>query len=233
MRLRLLFRLLTLPLVLLPGALLWAQSDGDTESSIRRYTVEIIIFSYNQNVSVGSETFPADEPPVPYGEGGLQEIEILTPVPAPHEIVLLDDSEYTMGAIYDRLRRLDVYKPLMHFGWTQALLPDVETRPQPLAYFARPPAELDGELTLYLSRYLHLVVDLELAGSSSSAGPRNFTNDPNWHYPLNYRINENRIIRNGELRYFDHPKFGVLAKTTRVEETEPATEPEAQEMLGE
>ena len=27
-------------------------------------------------------------------------------------------------------------------------------------------------------------------------------------------------MKNGELRYFDHPKFGVLAKITRVEEPE-------------
>ena len=31
---------------------------------------------------------------------------------------------------------------------------------------------------------------------------------------------ENRIVKNGELRYFDHPKFGVIAKITRVDEAE-------------
>ena len=39
-------------------------------------------------------------------------------------------------------------------------------------------------------------------------------------------ISEDRIFRNGELRYFDHPKFGVLAKITRVEESD-------EEVLGE
>ena len=38
--------------------------------------------------------------------------------------------------------------------------------------------------------------------------------------PVRYRIQENRILKNGELRYFDHPKFGVLAKVTRVEDEE-------------
>jgi hypothetical protein len=42
--------------------------------------------------------------------------------------------------------------------------------------------------------------------------------------PVRFRIQENRILKNGELRYFDHPKFGVLAKVTRVEE--PAEEDE-------
>jgi hypothetical protein len=40
-------------------------------------------------------------------------------------------------------------------------------------------------------------------------------------FPIRYRIEEDRIVRNGELRYFDHPKFGVLAKITRVEKQEP------------
>jgi hypothetical protein len=47
--------------------------------------------------------------------------------------------------------------------------------------------------------------------------------------PVHYRISEDRILRNGELRYYDHPKFGLLARATRVEETE---EPETGELLG-
>ena len=38
--------------------------------------------------------------------------------------------------------------------------------------------------------------------------------------PVRYRLQENRILKNGELRYYDHPKFGVLAKVSRVEEEE-------------
>jgi hypothetical protein len=36
-----------------------------------------------------------------------------------------------------------------------------------------------------------------------------------------YRIREDRIMRNSEIRYFDHPKFGVIAKVIRIEETQP------------
>jgi hypothetical protein len=51
--------------------------------------------------------------------------------------------------------------------------------------------------------------------------------------PVRYRIKENRILRSGELRYFDHPKFGVLAKATRVEEEEEEPpELEETELLG-
>ena len=37
---------------------------------------------------------------------------------------------------------------------------------------------------------------------------------------LIYRISEDRILRSDEIRYFDHPKFGMLAKLTRVKESE-------------
>ncbi len=37
---------------------------------------------------------------------------------------------------------------------------------------------------------------------------------------VRYRIFEDRIMKNGDIRYFDHPKFGVVAKTTRYEEPE-------------
>jgi len=38
--------------------------------------------------------------------------------------------------------------------------------------------------------------------------------------PVRYRILDDRIFKNGETRYFDHPKFGVVARITRVEEEE-------------
>ncbi len=56
--------LLTVLLMLQP--LMSATAEDDVlpeEQEIRRYTVEIIIFKYAQEVSTGSEVFPPDEPP--------------------------------------------------------------------------------------------------------------------------------------------------------------------------
>jgi len=124
------------------------------------------------------------------------------------------------------------------------------TEPIELASLAVPPDGLEGRLTLYLSRYLHLVVDLQLdaedAGSGlddevSNYGDYRTTNELTINEfgdvvtpgPVRYRIQENRILRNGELRYFDHPKFGVLAKVLRVDEdAEQAPELEDTELLG-
>jgi hypothetical protein len=33
---------------------------------------------------------------------------------------------------------------------------------------------------------------------------------------VRYRITEDRIMRDGDIRYFDHPRFGMLARVTRV-----------------
>jgi hypothetical protein len=117
----------------------------------------------------------------------------------------------------------------MHFGWTQATWPEEQTEPLSLYRFATPPADLRGSLTLYLSRFLHLVVDLQLDANVPS--PLDFSTIQPQRGPVRYVINENRILKNGELRYYDHPKFGVLAKVTRVEEDE-EEDPEESELLG-
>ena len=40
-----------------------ADDELAEEEPIRRYTVEVIVFSYTEDVSVGSEIFLPDEPP--------------------------------------------------------------------------------------------------------------------------------------------------------------------------
>jgi len=221
---------------------------GDIEleevPEIRRYTVEVIVFLYAQEVMTGSEIFPRDQPEpelLPLEED-IEFVEELPEEPAEEleplpdvELVMLDEADFQLGDIMDRMERLDVYEPIMHFGWTQATWPDEQTEAIPLQRLAPPPAGLDGELTLYLSRYLHLVVDLQLEASDDMVINQdeveqlgditvgdllNGMETQPEELPAYYRIQENRILKNGELRYYDHPKFGVLAKVTRVEDEE-------------
>ncbi len=189
----------------------WAQDAAvDEPQEERRYTVEMIIFAYTRDVATAGEIFVPD-PPV-----AEESLEGMSPEPTGQlpelEFVRLDPGDFTMGDVMGHLRRIDIYRPLMHFGWTQTTLPEELTRPIRLSSLARPAPGLDGTLQLYLSRFLHLVVDLEMeAGRSSDA------NTLGLELPVHYRIQEDRIFRSGELRYFDHPKFGVLARITRVE----------------
>lgn len=250
--------------------------DGEPieEVEIRRYSVEVIIFKYAQDVSTGSEIFipdPVAEEPLEeelvfeeelaaLEEPELEPEEEPEPLPDP-EVVLLSEEEYQLGEVLEQLERLDVYEPVMHFGWTQATWPEEETEAIPLVLFAEPPEDLDGTLMLYLSRYLHLVVDLQLAAppevvtenqddsdyrmenssegellgyyDSASAGEQlGYADEIQESQTVFYRIQENRILRNGELRYFDHPKFGVLAMVTRIEEEEEDPDDETGELLG-
>ena len=226
--------------------------DAEEVEEIRRYTVEVIVFRYAQEVSTGSEVFLPDEPePEPEldADGPVEFVQVLPPEPVEEEepeplpdteLALLAEEDYQLVEIFDRMENLDVYEPVMHFGWTQATWPKEETEAIPLARFAELPEGLDGSLTLYLSRYLHLVVDLAwqapqdaeamVAGrdpvtrsgdSQTVSGLLGFLDDEDPEpLPTYYRIQEDRILKNGELRYYDHPRFGVLAKVTRVEAEE-------------
>ena len=210
--------------------------------AIKRYTVEIVVFSYVKDVSVGTEVFPADliEVPVEIVEDIIEEIVVEDLNRRTSEMIELDpvlmtEEEFTMHDVVEKLELLDAYEPLMHVGWTQPGFPREETDPMELAVFGEPPEGLDGSFQLYLGRYLHLIVDLVL--NEAAAVEENLfiverefiygDSRPQYEFdiepevgPVRYRIQENRIIKNAEIRYFDHPKFGVIAKVTRVEVVE-------------
>lgn len=233
--------LLTVLLILVPFVTANAQESVPPDEEIRRYTVEIIIFKYAQDVSTGSEVFPPDEPPQAPLFGEVAADDENATVPADDEVprrirdiefVALNRDEFTLSDTARRLELLEVYDPLMHFGWTQAAWPEEETLPIELRRFPGVPNDLDGRLTLYLGRYLHLVVDLTLdapdavAPAAVSRAPGSDYRDerlginpagPGAPGAVKYRINEDRILRSDELRYFDHPKFGVLAHVSRAE----------------
>ncbi len=235
----------TLAMILAWAAAAQGQSIAESEDTdYPRFTVEVIIFEYTEEVSVGTERFLPDEPPMNdaddpadgglvFEDTGARVTDRKQPPNLPEtEFVLHGEDQFTMGDVAARLERLDVYKPVMHFAWTQVTRPEQKTRPIDLQTLAQPPQGLEGSFSLYLSRYLHLVVDLSLERRMGFADPlaiddsgaefrdnRGGAGDESgWSAPVHFRISEDRIFKSGDLRYFDHPKFGVLAKITRVEE---------------
>lgn len=226
-----------------------------------RYRAEVIIFRYAEDVSTGTEIFlPEEAPAQVFGDEALTEVEVRAMPLTADELRLRQQfrlettpaSELTMTATRERLERLDAYEPLLHVGWTQTVIDEKLTPALPLARFGAVPDGLDGELTLYLSRFLHLVVDISLAAPDDGV-PRTDGRLPPYdepvaiygdrrqqrgdavdayadrYLPLRYRIVENRILKSDETRYYDHPKFGVIATVTRVEEKQerPAAEASA------
>ena len=258
------------------GAAVWAQEPlldsellGDELPDVRRYSVEVIVFSYAEEVSVGSEVFVPEVADYPSFElFGLDELSEEGEIPddsvstTPEvtsneveddtnelqaveetlfEITLHAEDELMLTGTLDQLDRLDAYEPLLHIGWTQTALAEADTPALDLREFGVPPERLSGSFMLYLSRYLHLVVDLELDAkldedlmaesarefeapivSYDDSRANNdydailFDAEPAYG-ALSYEISENRLFKNGETRYYDHPKFGVIAKVVRVE----------------
>ncbi len=156
------------------------------------------------------------------------------------QLKILDPEEHAMKDIFEKLTELGAYKPIMRAAWTQATFEKDQTIPIRLRRLGNAPLRLDGNLTLYLSRYLHLLVDLTIEAESERSGSRydegiryygDRRSSRNYGYgyeqpttPVKFSIFEDRIFRNGELRYYDHPRFGVLARITRFEEEELETD---------
>ncbi|MEX2122545.1 MAG: CsiV family protein [Woeseia sp.] len=239
------------------------QNIAPLAADMPRYTVELIVFTYTADGSSGSEIFVPDKPrqvpgPDDYpnanlqpdasadlrgetpdlagpdatdAEGALREVQGREQI----ELYLLEPDDYTMDEIYRHLDRLDAYEPIMRTAWTQTT-PAKEVSPAVhLRALGNPPPGLDGSVTLYLGRFLHLAVDLALdAGTERNTmtatdrlvayGDERVRNedgdelDGMLQLPVRYRIVEDRIMKTGDIRYYDHPRFGVVAKITRAKD---------------
>jgi len=81
---------------------------------------------------------------------------------------------------------------------------------------------LEGTATLSLSRFLHLLLDLEwLPQEKNELFPLYLGFASLMAKQTPYVIKESRLMRGDIIHYFDHPYFGVVALITRVEEPEP------------
>jgi hypothetical protein len=112
----------------------------------------------------------------------------------------LPGSAYRMQRIADSLNRSGAYRVLAHKAWRQTARDAAQAAPYPVNAAGD---ALDGTITLLRERFLHLDVDLVLQSS--------------------YSLDERRRVRSGELHYFDHPMFGVIAEVNPYEPPEPAT----------
>jgi len=194
------------------------------------------IFEPEPPVAIDTAVFTADDTPEYRRWLEQQPLDELPSHILQTRLQVLDAQEHAMPEIYQRLLALGAYKPILRAAWSQAVYEKDQTLPLDLRRLGDPPLRLEGVLTLYLSRYLHLVVDLAIDAGDTvvperrEQSSRYYGDNRTQTYfdqdyriataPVRYRIFEDRIFRNGEIRYFDHPKFGVLARITRVEEPE-------------
>jgi len=122
---------------------------------------------------------------------------------------------------FEYLYNSNLYDPLLHFSWNESIYSNEEKNVRPLCSFIALPTNVKGNLTLYLSRYLHLDINIQINEPSERISIKDLSDNLQELKPIThfnkYQINEDRILRNEELHYFDHPKIGVLAKVSRIE----------------
>ena len=191
-------------------------------------------------------------------EEEVNELELI-PSMSDIEFRLLTEEELSTADIHERLLTLDAYQPVLWGGWVQSVHERAATPSIRLRALGIPPIHIDGTFTLYLKNYLHLAVDLTREQKIATVQPiyrqekpsrgttRSYDDNIQSYdddaYGLTdtqtiiYQIKEDRLFNSGQLRYYDHPKFGVLARVTRVEVstledgTEDEDDPQGRSML--
>jgi hypothetical protein len=193
----------------------------------------------------GPEEGPVFDDRIPQAEpGGAAETGPLREIPARARIELerLEPEAFRMQDSWRKLRQVDAYRPILHAAWTQTTHEKSVSPALPLRALSDPPLGLDGSIRLYQSRFLHLDVDLSLDAGEQAGEDRRTATDRLVNPvspaagtipgdepvglalpPVRYRISEDRIMRDGDVRYFDHPRFGMLARVTRVRPDENAS----------
>ena len=152
------------------------------------YDVEVLVFENRLPQLEGGELWTRDNARSPIAD--LTDAVTLGDAPP-------EDSPLSTAA--KTLERDGNYRVLVYQHWRQTAEERSATKPVRLR---NTDGQLDGTLRFYLSRFLHVDLDLALQEKAPATGE------------LNYRLSENRRIKTQELNYFDHPKFGVLMRVT-------------------
>jgi hypothetical protein len=173
------------------GTLPAQAASAEKEST---YEIEVVVFENRLPDLVGDEMLNRD------AASRVRKLEnVVTPDAAVSE-------PYLYPAITNLLEQDGHYRVLAHQHWQQTI--DAKTIAKPVRVVGNNPAELDGIIRFYMSRYLHLDVDL-LFRQTASGGDQGSD--------VVYRLTEQRKVKSQETHYFDHPKLGVLVRVMPLE----------------
>lgn len=114
---------------------------------------------------------------------------------------------------YEMLDSDSNYRVLMHKQWLQYASPQSDSK---LVRLSTVDGELDGTLKFFVSRFLH--VDLNLVYQVKASTSIFQVGDAEDNSMIAFQLREKRRIRSNEIQYFDHPKFGALVKVKRIME---------------
>ena len=234
------FRIVLFLFLILCNFNLRAQNNNSSSDSPSQQ-IEIIIFEYLDHNSSGNEVFNKIEenyqlekeiPNNQNQEDTSIEVGLLTSkfkevsislVPTARQIALKisQRKSLNMSAIYNRLNRLRVYEPVIWGGWEQRLTNEQNAFPVNLRSIKNTLGKFDGNIKFYESSggRLRLSVDIEMYEKIEISA--NESDGEQHEQQINtYKISNDKEMRYDELRYFDHPKFGLIAKIQKQEPSE-------------
>ncbi|MHB8453191.1 MAG: CsiV family protein [Acidiferrobacterales bacterium] len=171
------------------------------------YEVEVLVFRNIMPKLAGNELWTRDTVNTVIPDLATA----ASPIAAPPADPILTDAATVMSSN-------PRYQVLAHYSWIETA--DTRSASKPVritASVSGNPHGLDGTVLFYMSRYLHVVVNLLLQESASDASAAGGNPAPN--APAIYRISEHRRIRSNETDYFDHPMFGALVRVIPLTKT--------------
>jgi len=179
------------------------------------YEVEVLVFRNVMPRLTGNEMWTRDtvNPVIP------DLSKAISPVAAPPANSRLSDAAKALSAN-------PRYRVLAHYSWIQTA--DTRSASVPVRISASEPGnpqELGGTVRFYMSRYLHVELNLILRDPPAAANATGAI--PIQGTPAIYVIKQHRRIRSDETDYFDHPMFGVLLRVTGIKNDRPHAAPDA------
>jgi len=109
----------------------------------------------------------------------------------------VDPAFMNLHGSYAKLNRTQNYQALMHVAWVQTVK---SNRLGQAVKISTPEGTINGFFQLQRGNLVHMIVDLEYSTDS-----------------VIYRLREKRRFKLNETHYLDHPKFGVIARVSPLE----------------
>ncbi len=171
------------------------------EDAPRQFDVELLIFQ-NLAADDGGEVWPVDYSDWFDEDTTGTDGQLNSPF-------WLDSKNMHLQAEQVALKHSGNYRPLRHIAWRQTVVERNRAEDIEIAGDNTAPTTVEGTVRVAVERYLHLYLDLKLIDRTLARQ----TGFGDTEIP-EFRLKTHRRMRSGELHYFDHPKFGVVALIT-------------------
>lgn len=169
------------------------------DNSAPIYAIEALVFKHLKSDSSDKE----------YLEPELEKVNFYPEVAGSVRIGRTPSASSALSKAVEKMNDSGDYRIIAHQRWVQNADAKSDARRARINVRTEESGSLDGTITFYMSRFLHLDINLLLQENVSS-----FMSDET--KTRNYRIAEARRIKTSDVNYFDHPEFGVLVQIKAV-----------------